>query len=125
MIENVKRLLARVTMSCFGTEFRMRVEHDNEFTIDGDGRVFIQVVYDAPCTKTGEVREWHGAKWYLSRHMTPDEVIKKSYAAFQAAVIHEVMEGFKVDGIILFNPHIDYEVLLSVSDKEVERQSLS
>lgn len=118
MIENVKRLLSRVTMSCFGTDFKMRIEHDNEFD---NGRIFIQVVYDAPCTKTGEVQEWHGRKWYLSKHMTEDEIIKTAYVAFEAAVKHEIMEGFKVAGTVLFNPHVHYEALLAVSHNEIKR----
>jgi hypothetical protein len=31
------------------------------------------------------------------------------------------MEGFKVDNIILFNPHINFEELLKISDKEITR----
>lgn len=53
--------------------------------------------------------------------MTDDEVVKTAYCAFEAAVKHEVMEGFKVDGKILFNPHMNFEALLSISDKEIYR----
>jgi hypothetical protein len=53
--------------------------------------------------------------------MTDDEIIKTSYGAFKAAVEHEVMEGFKVDGIILFNPHVNFEELLKISHKEIKR----
>ena len=54
--------------------------------------------------------------------MTDDEVVKTAYAAFKAAVEHEVMEGFKVDGQVLFNPHTPYEELLKVSNIEVKRK---
>lgn len=118
MIAKIKQLLSRVTMSCFGADFKIRVEHDNEYE---NGRIFIQVTYDAPCTKTGEIKEWHGRKWYLSKHMTDDEVIKTTYCAFKAAVEHEIMEGFKLDNIILFNPHVNFEELLKVSNLEVKR----
>jgi hypothetical protein len=53
--------------------------------------------------------------------MTDDEVVKTAYVAFEAAVKHEILEGFKVDGKILFNPHVNFEALLTVSDKEVFR----
>jgi hypothetical protein len=36
-------------------------------------------------------------------------------------VEHEIMEAFKVDGKILFNPHVNYLDLLDVSHKEVSR----
>lgn len=106
-------------MNVFGTEFMLRVERDNLDPVNG--RVFLQVTYDAPCTKTGEVKEWHGRKWYLSEHMTDDEIVKTAWCALEAAVKHETMEGFKVDGIILFNPHVNYSVLLTVSGYEVQR----
>ncbi len=115
-------MVDRITMSCFGVSFRLRAEHDNEFP---NGRIFIQVVYDSPCTKTGEVKEWHGRKWYLSKHMTDDEIVKTAYVAFESCVKHEVMEGFKVDGITLFNPHASFEELLKVSGLEVSRKERS
>lgn len=118
MIDRVKSVVDRISMSCFGCNFKMRVEHDNTYP---GGRIFIQCVYNAPCTKTGVIQEWHGAKWYLSEHMTNDEILKKGFAAFQATVIHEAMEGYKVDGIILFNPHVDCEELLKISQKEISR----
>lgn len=118
MIKRVQDITDRLTMSVFGAAFHLRVERDN---LHPNGRIFLQVTYKAPCTKTGSVQEWHGRKWYLSEYMTDDEIVKTAYAAFEAAVKHEVMEGFKVDGIILFNPHIQFEELLKVSNLEVSR----
>jgi hypothetical protein len=118
MLERVKKITERITMSCLGVEHTLRVERDNEFD---NGRVFLQVVYPAPCTKTGEKEEWKGRKWYLSKHMTDDEIVKTAYTAFKSCVEHEIMENFKVDGIILFNPHVSFEELLNVSHKEVAR----
>lgn len=120
MLEKVLALTGRISMKLFNTEFKIRVEHDN---VHGEkGRIFLQVTYDAPCTHTGEDLNWHGRKWYLSEYMTDDEIIKTSYAAFEAAVKHEIMEGFKVDNIILFNPHLSYTELLAISHKEVKRE---
>jgi hypothetical protein len=53
--------------------------------------------------------------------MTRDEVVKTAFAAFKAAVEHEVMEGFKFNGKIVFNPHVSFEALLSITDQEVSR----
>jgi hypothetical protein len=104
-------------MTLFGKTFRIIVREDN---IHG-GRIYLQVAYISPCTHSGEEMEWKGRKWYLSEFMTDDEIIKTSYGAFKAAVEHEVMEGFKVDGIILFNPHVNFEELLKISHKEIKR----
>lgn len=121
MIDRVAKITNRISMSCFGFDFSIRVDYDNEFRVDGKGRVFLQVSYFAPCTKTKELKQWHGRKWYLSQYMTDDEIVKTAYVAFESCVKHEVMEGFKVDDKILFNPHLNFEELLSISDKEVQR----
>lgn len=106
-------------MNVFGTECSLRVERDCKDPING--RIFLQVVYNAPCTKTGEDQQWHGAKRYLSEHMTYDEIVKTAYSAFEAAVKHEVMEGFKYKGKIVFNPHVNFEALLSITNQEIKR----
>jgi hypothetical protein len=125
-LKYVHRLLQRVTASVLGTPIVFRVDYDKRFVLNGSGgarvgRVFIQAVYNTPCTKTGKHDDWRGRKWYLSTHMTDDEIIKTVYCAVKAAVEHEMMEGFKVDGIILFNPHINFEQLLKISHNEVKR----
>lgn len=120
-LQELQDFCSQITMNIIGTDFTLRVEHDIEY--GRGGRIFLQVVYYSPCTKTGELKEWHGRKWYLSRHMLPDEIIKTAYCAFEAAVKHEIMEGFKVSGVVLFNPHVDYRELLKVSHKEVKRES--
>lgn len=116
-IDKVREITQRLSCSVFGVAFKIRVDIDNIY----GGRVFIQIKYCAPCSKTGINETWSGRKWYLSEFMTEDEVVKTSYAAFEAAVKHEVMEGFKVDGIVLFNPHVDYTALLEVSHLETKR----
>lgn len=121
VINRIKQLTDRITMSVFGTDFTLRVERDTQHK---PGRIFLQVIYSAPCTRTSLITEWHGRKWYLSDYMTNDEIIKTAYTAFEAAVKHEVMEGFKVDDTILFNPHINFEELLKVSHKEIKRAEM-
>ena len=116
-LNKVKRLVSKITLELFGINFSILVEKDK---VHGS-RVYVQVCYEAPCTNTGEVQEWKGRKYYLSDFMTEDEVVKTCYVAFEQAVKHEVMEGFKFDGIILFNPHVSFRELLKVSHKEVKR----
>ena len=117
MLNFVETIIERISMNLFGQTFNVRAEKDNK----GGDRIFVQITYESPCNKTGEVKEWHGRKWYLSEHMTEDEIIKTCFAAFKATVEHETMEAFKVDDIILFNPHINYEELLKISNKEIKR----
>lgn len=117
MIDRVLKLADRCSLNCFGVNFKLRVETDLKY----GGRPFIQIIYNAVCSKTGNIENWNGRKWYLSGYMTDDEIIKTIYAAFKSSIEHEIMEGFKVDGKILFNPHVNFEELLKISDREITR----
>lgn len=117
-IEQAAQTLSRITMSCLGVTFRLLFEQDK---IVPNGRYYLQVVYNAPCTKTKEWAEWKGRKFYLSEYMTQDEIVKTAYVAFEMVLKHEVMEGFKVDGKILFDPHINFESLLTISGQTIQR----
>jgi hypothetical protein len=125
----VKELISRIKFKCLDKEFDLIAKHDEIYRFSDslhsyrEPRIYIQVQYTATCNKTGFTDKWHGRKWYLSEYMTDDEVIKTCYVACEAVVKHEIMEGFKVDDIILFNPHINYEKLLEISDYEVKRDS--
>lgn len=130
MLERVQQLLSRVQLKCLEKTFNILIKYDDKYTIkdgffDGpifyNGRVYIQLEYNSSCNKDGQNDYWKGRKWYLSEHMTDDEIIKTCYAAFEACIKHETMEGFKVDGKMLFNPHINFEALLSISDQEITR----
>jgi hypothetical protein len=127
MMNRAVALLKRVTLVILDKTMTIRIFWDMKTPwVEGgpEPRVYLQIVYKAFDTKTndGVYKEWRGRKWQLSEHMTDDEIIKTAYAAFEAAVKHEAMEGFKVDGITLFNPHVDFEELLKISHKEVKRK---
>ncbi len=119
MLTRTARLVERISATLMGHVFGIKVE--NDLKVDTGGRTFIQMVYYSVCTKTNTEECWKGRKWYLSEHMTDDEIVKTAFAAFEAAVKHEILEGFKVDGKKLFNPHINFEELLKISDREIQR----
>ncbi len=119
-LNSVLVICERVSCGVFGQQFMVRAERDNKRP--EDGRIFLQITYKAECNKDGILKDWHGRKWYLSDHMTEDEVIKTLFVAFKSVVEHEIMEGFKVDDKILFNPHLSYTELLAISDREVKRE---
>jgi hypothetical protein len=56
--------------------------------------------------------------------MSDDEIVKTCFTALEQAIKHEVMEGFKVDGIVLFNPHVNYTELLKISNREITRKPI-
>jgi len=117
-LKHTSSLLLRIDAEIFGNKMDIVLRSDAKVKY---GRFFIQIQYTDICKKTGEKKVWHGRKWYLSDHMTDDEIVKTAYAAFEAAVKHEILEGFTVDGKPLFNPHIDFEELLKIK-KEVKRK---
>lgn len=125
-IDNVRDLLGRVTMSCLDKKFYIVIEYDRKYENKDFmfmyPRVYIQVRYTSLCTKTDKIEDWKGRKWYLSEHMTNDEIVKTAYCGFEAAVKHEIMEGFKIDDKILFNPHVNFEELLLITNKEIKRK---
>lgn len=123
-MEKINLLLSHITANLFGIDFKIVAEYDKVYqTKEGHARIYLQAKYTSACTETQEVKEWSGRKWYLSEYMTEDEIVKTAWCAFEKAVQHEVMEAFKFDGVRLFNPHVNYLELLSVSHKEIRREN--
>lgn len=117
--DEVADLISQVRASVPGLEVRFYAAEDRK---NLGGRIYLQCAYDAPCSVTGEAKEWRGRKWYLSEHMTEDEVVKTAFAAFKATVEHEVMEGFTFAGVRVFNPHVNFRALMAVSGRQVFRK---
>lgn len=117
-IQRVKALVSRITVGLLGNNtFKFVVEQDKR----GGDRIYLQVEYSSPCTKDSEHKIWKGRKWYLSEYMLDNEIIFTAYTAYKMCIEHEIMETFKIDGIILVNPHVDYTELLAISHNEVAR----
>lgn len=130
-IDRVKGLLSRVTLSCLDKDFQIVISYDKKqyelfmrynLPETEEPRVYIKITCMAENTLTGVQELQHGRKWYLSEHMTDDEIIKGTFGAFERFVNHEVKEGFKVDGKRIYNPHTDFEELLKICEKEVKRE---
>jgi hypothetical protein len=115
-LARIRNILNQVTFNIFGQEFLLKVQN-----FEKSRRIFIQVFYKAPCTKTGKIEEWKGRKWDISKFATDSEIIFTAYTACKMAMEHEIMESFKVNNIILINPHVDYKELLNISHIEVKR----
>lgn len=129
MIKRVEKLTKRISLNIFGKKFKILVCYDKKYTVSKGrnsprdcGRVFTQLEYKDKCVKTKKKETWKGRKWYLSEFMTDDEIVKTIWAAFEACVKHEILEGFKVDNKSLFNPHLNFEALLKISHKEIKRK---
>lgn len=95
----IQGVVNQIDLSVFGQRFKIQVQAVNP------SRYSIQVHYNDVCVNTGETNDFVGREWVLNHHPTKDEIVKTCYAAFQAVVIHEVMEGFKYQNDRVFNPH--------------------
>lgn len=78
----------------------------------GDGRPYIQVQFDAPCSNTGIIERQYCRKHALSLYMTNSEIIRTAYKAVRDAVLHEMDEEFRFRGERIMSPHMDYEKLV-------------
>lgn len=116
-LKKVRELTSHITFSVFGQKFYLSVLEDKKY----GKRIYLQWFYHAPCSKTGDIKQWRGGKHYLSLYMTDDEIVKRAWAAAQAVVHHEVMEAFKFDNVTIFNPHVDFRKLIEISPFEVTR----
>jgi hypothetical protein len=119
-LTRVKALLTPISMECLGVKFDLIISRDMKEP--QYGRIFIQLEYKSPCNKTGEDLSWKGTKHYLSEHMTDDEIVKRCWVAFEQAVKHEIMEGFRYNGEMVFNPHTPFTRLIEASRVEVTRK---
>ena len=119
-LDHVYLLVSDIEATVLGCDIGFTVARDRKRP--KTGRIFLQCCYEATDSNTGEVKEWHGRKWYLSDHMTDDEVVKTCFAALKATVEHEVMESFLVGGVKVFNPHVDHRALREISGIEVFRK---
>lgn len=101
-------LLKDIRCACLGVEFEIEYQ-DN----------YIRIVYTPPVDSDDwQIGNWKGRKWLISPDMSDDQIVKTVYAAFEQAVKHEIMKGFTIKGVTLFNPNVDFRELLKISHKE-------
>lgn len=117
-LEQLRELVSHISINVLNTEFKVLAEKDK---VSGD-RKYVQLAFKSPCTETGELTNWTSRKWYLSEYMTEDEIVKTCFLAIKQCIEHEVMEGFKFDNTIVFNPHVNFRALLNISDQTVGRE---
>ena len=80
----------------------------------GDG-FYLQLRFHAPDTETG-IEGWHhGGKFYVSRHVAFNELLRTAHKAVISAVLHEADEDFKVNGLAVYHPHISVPALIEAA----------
>ena len=82
-----------------------------------DSRMYLQIIFTAPCVTTKEMLEQKCRKWWLSPYMTETEIVGTAYKAVVAAMDHEVREHFTYKNRTIYNPHFEVNDLIKLSDK--------
>ena len=101
----IEELLQRIDFKFFDHSFRFKVMSK------GDG-FLIQVETIMKDVLTGEASLQKGGKHYVSKHAIDSEVIFKGFKACKDFATHELHKAFRVDGVQVFDPHVDFESLL-------------
>lgn len=107
-------VLKNATCQLSGMKFAFGI---NGLTPDAPGfpPYYLQVSFDAPCSKTGRTQRQRGRKWLLSEHMTDSEIVQTAFLAVLTAVEHEVRESFLFKNQPIFGPHFDVNALVEMA----------
>lgn len=107
-----------------GWELKLLEDHIFYIMQDGVqvGRLYLQIQFDDIDNVTGQNNyRAHCRKWYLSEHMTKQEVVRTAWKAFEAAILHEAQEKFLYRGRMIYGPHMDVDILWEVAPKVEHR----
>ena len=86
---------------------------DFKFVVDEyKGAPFLQIVFDAPDTNTGDIEPQYCRKWTLQYAMCDSEIVRTAYKAALAAFEHECQEQFRFCNEAIFSPHTDVHQLV-------------
>lgn len=85
---------------------RIRYHNRASFAVrDRKGTVLMRHQQLVTCVKTGE-QTLQGGRWFfISPHMTDEEILRTAFLAVHLFQSHEVNEHFKVSGTKFLNPH--------------------
>lgn len=88
-----------------------------EFVVKEKNNVpYLQIQFMGACNDSGEVQRQYCRKWQLSYFMVTSEIVRTAYKAVLAAVEHEASENFYYKNCRIFNPHVDVEALVDISN---------
>jgi hypothetical protein len=108
--ERVNTLLARVALKGKAASFQI-IEK-------APGVVLLQHMQVLQCVTTDQLRDTRGRKFYLSPHMTDEEILQTALLAVILFEEHEVRERFTFDGKRIFSPHKSLAALEHCEEQE-------
>lgn len=96
--------LERLVESIACQDYRFEVRMD-------DQRPFLQLHYQEPDVRSGELEWQHSRKWLLSPWMTDSEVVQTALKAALTSAEHRTREHFRYRDRAIFSPHWSVEWL--------------
>lgn len=90
-----------------------------------NARIYLQWEFKAPDWASNDHKKkltWTSRKWYLSEHMTENEIVQTAMAAVLMAEEHEAREAFAYMGVRLFHPHISVAAMMEAARSIETRQ---
>ena len=82
---------------------------------DDEDRYYVQVGFERPDIRNGEMGMGWSGKRYVSPHMTKSEFVQLVFGTILALEEHECRENFYYKGRRVYGPHIDVDALWSVA----------
>jgi hypothetical protein len=100
------------------------VVYEKQFRVGhmGDG-FFVQITYDEPDIRSGEMAPQKGRKWYVSPFATDSEIVQTCLTAAIASAEHQVREhfGYRPEkgspARLIYGPHFDADALWGICGK--------
>lgn len=65
----------------------------------------VAVTFERPDTITGEIGRGRGRQEFIRSGTSLSGVVKTAWLLVELLIRHELMEGFRFDGVRIFNPH--------------------
>lgn len=104
-LEQIKEIVEQIKFSNW--EFIIKEKNDVPY---------LQIQFMGACNDSGSVERQYCRKWQLSYYMVASEVVRTAYKAVLAAVEHEASENFYYKNARIFNPHVDVDALVEISN---------
>lgn len=104
--EQLEAALARISFAPSCVDFKWNWEMEEVLRVrTGEKGWHVRTSFTRPDTTTGKVEPGYGRWEYIAEGTTESGAIKTCWLLVELIVRHELMEGFLVDGVRIFNPH--------------------
>jgi len=107
IIENtfdLKNALQRISFVNTVLDFKWKFEF-KQATLNHEQAWLLWVSFERPDILTGVIGRGRGREEIVRKGATISSVIKTAWLLVELMVRHELMEGFRFDGVRIFNPH--------------------